>query len=168
MDEDDEFLADLPDKIDVKPKENIANLQQRLRSVNTEEDVDIVIGTPEDALGSGTIRSLIPSRKAAAARLSNDDVTSTVTSLTNVGSSVVQKPYYNPRITEEIEVDIIEPIIQSTGREKALYRGRYFPSFGLFCAPLMGTQILPLSPKMEKSMDRPVDGQCISLVQRHF
>ena len=47
-------------------------------------------------------------------------------------------------------------------RPKALYRGRYFPCFGILCGPLVGTEIFPLPPRMEKlhyavAKDLPLD-----------
>ena len=45
-----------------KPDVDWNQLNQRLRCVTTDEQVDEVLGTPEGALGPGSISSLIPHR----------------------------------------------------------------------------------------------------------
>ena len=136
------------DELDV----DLAQLNQRLRCSNTEKQVEIILGTPEDALGDGSIPSLIPRRTK------KPDSEPSINQ-----SSVIQKPFYNPGNSGRKHQSLI-PDIPSLppARKKALYRGRYFPCFGLLCAPLAGTEIFPYSPKMEKlhfvvMMDMPLD-----------
>ena len=118
------------------------------------------MGTPSEALGDGSIPSLIPSRKKRAQsvhRISDSEAS------TARGSSVVQRPFYNPGVSGPKDQSLIPELPNlPPARKKALYRGRYFPCFGLLCAPLAGTEIFPLSPKMEKlhfvvMMDMPLD-----------
>ena len=76
--------------------------------------------------------------------------------------SVQERPFYNPG---EKDLDVMQTpdvFMPPPRRQKALYRGTYFPCFGLFCAPLAGTEIFPLPPKMEKvhfavATDQPTD-----------
>ena len=147
---------------------DLAQLNQRLRCSNTDEQVEDILGTPEDilgtpndALGDGSIPSLVPSRKKRAPLVPN--TSSSEVSTATRGSSVVQKPFYNPGNSGREDKSLIPNIPNlPPARKKALYRGRYFPCFGLLCAPLAATEIFPYSPKMEKlhfcvMMDMPLD-----------
>ena len=133
---------------------NWNQLNQRLRCATTDEQVDDILGTPEGALGPGSIRSLIPSRKARARKVHNfDDATS-------MGSNTTT-PFYNRGVDQIVDTSQ-DQITMAPARQKALFRGRYFVSFGILCSPLAGTEIFPMAPRMEKlhfavAADMPVD-----------
>ena len=119
------------------------------------DEPDEILGTPSQALGSGTIRSLVPSR---ASRMKKSTVASSSTLL----PSVQERPFYNPGEKDLDSFQTPDVFIPPPRRQKALYKGTYFPCFGLFCSPLAGTEIFPLPPKMEKvhfdvAMDQPTD-----------
>ena len=119
------------------PAVNYAQLNQRLRSATTDDQVDEILGTPRGALGSGSIVSLIPSRK----KKLNKDVSLSDDSSMKTWSNVEDQKRLN--LTPD-------NITLPPARQKALFKGRYFPSFGLLCPPLAGTEIFPVSPRMEK------------------
>lgn len=130
-----------------------AQLNQRLRCATTDEQVDDIMGTPSGALGPGSIVSLIPNRKSKMAKkklenLSNSEVSS------SRPRSQGDAQYRLDETTENVQLP--------PARQKALFKGRYFPSFGLLCPPLAGTEIFPISPRMEKlhfavAADMPMD-----------
>ena len=131
-------------------------LNQRLRCATTDEQVDDILGTPEGALGPGSIKSLIPSRKTRARPVHNfDDSQSRATT----GSQ--NTPFYNKGVEQIVNVSQ-DNINLAPARQKALFKGRYFVSFGILCAPLAGTEIFPMAPRMEKlhfavAADMPLD-----------
>lgn len=138
------------------PNINWPQLNQRLRCVTTEEQVEDILGTPEGALGSESITSLIPSRKKRAQKVHNFGDSSS-----SQNSMVDKQPFYNKGVQQNLDVTPEQGSLPPA-RQKALFKGRYFPSFGLLCSPLMGTEIFPLSPKMEKlhfavAADMPLD-----------
>lgn len=131
-------------------------LNQRLRCATTDEQVDDIIGTPEGALGPGSIKSLIPSRKPRARLVHNNDDSRSV-----ANTFIHDRPFYN-RGVEQILNTSQENNLLAPARQKALFRGRYFTSFGILCAPLAGTEIFPMAPRMEKihfavAADMPLD-----------
>ena len=131
-------------------------LNQRLRCATTDEEVDDILGTPEGALGSASISSLIPSRKSRARKVHNHDDSRSV-----ANTFIHERPFYNKGVDQLLDTSQ-DNIMMAPARQKALFRGRYFPSFGLLCAPLAGTEILPMAPRMEKvhfavAADMPLD-----------
>ena len=137
--------------VNVKPV-NWEQLNQRLRCTTTEEHVEDILGTPDGALGTGSIVSLIPSRKKKPVQTKKPDARS------DVGSSRMSSGGAdNFQFNQTPEFIALPP-----SRQKALFKGRYFPSFGLICPPLAGTEIFPISPGMEKvhfavAADMPLD-----------
>ena len=135
------------------PNVNWSQLNQRLRCATTEEKVEEILGTPSGALGTDSIVSLIPNRKKKHVK-----PTVHLEDKSDGGSSrqsFIFEYLPNPNMTPE-------NIQLPPARQKALFKGRYFPSFGLICAPLAGTEIFPISPKMEKlhfavAADMPLD-----------
>ena len=137
--------------VNVKPV-NWEQLNQRLRCTTTEEHVEDILGTPDGALGTGSIVSLIPSRKKKPIQRVKHNTTSEVGSSKSSNWASDRHPF-----NQTPEFIALPP-----SRQKALFKGRYFPSFGLLCPPLAGTEIFPLSPKMEKihfavAADMPLD-----------
>ena len=138
------------------PKVDYNQLNQRLRCATTDEEVDDIMGTPEGALGPGSIRSLIPSRRTRARKVHNFDDSKSVatTSSQNV-------PFYNKGVEQILNASQDNSNL-APARQKALFKGRYFVSFGILCAPLAGTEIFPMAPRMEKlhfavAADMPLD-----------
>ena len=139
-----------------KPDVDWNQLNQRLRCATTDEEVDEILGTPEGALGPGSITSLIPSRKNRARKVHNHDDSRSV-----ANTFIHERPYYNKGVDQILDTSQDNSSL-APARQKALFRGRYFASFGLLCAPLAGTEILPLAPRMEKihfavAADMPLD-----------
>ena len=126
------------------PRVDYAQLNQRLRCTTTEEQVDDILGTPEGALGTGSIVSLIPSRKKRAPKVHKE-----TESTSGLSSNTLNRSGYNVGRLQELN-DSLEPADLPPARQKALFKGRYFPSFGIFCPPLAGTEIFPMAPRMEK------------------
>ena len=131
-------------------------LNQRLRCATTDEQVDDILGTPEGALGPGSITSLIPSRKTRARKVHNFDDSRSVAQ-----TFLHDRPFYNKGV-DQILNSSLDKATMAPARQKALFKGRYFTSFGILCAPLNGTEIFPLAPKMEKihfavAADMPLD-----------
>lgn len=131
-------------------------LNQRLRCATTDEQVDDILGTPEGALGPGSIQSLIPSRRARARKVHNHDDSRSV-----AHTFIHERPFYNRGVDQILDVSQ-DNSTMAPARQKALFKGRYFTSFGLLCAPLAGTEIFPVAPKMEKlhfavAADMPLD-----------
>ena len=140
--------------------EDLASLNQRLKCTTDPKTVEQILGTPEGALGPQSIRSLIPSRKSRTAGTIISGVTRMSSSI--MTQSVLERPFYNPESKDVEPMATADVYTPPPRRQKALYHGRYFPCFGLFCAPLAGTEIFPFSPKMEKlhfavATDQPVD-----------
>ena len=135
------------------PNVNWAHVNQRLKSATTDQQVDEILGTPSGALGTGSIVSLIPSRKKKfVKRTLIEDSSSEISS---------SKQRFNFEYINDLNVTP-ENIPLPPARQKALFKGRYFPSFGLICPPLAGTEIFPISPRMEKihfavAADLPMD-----------
>ena len=139
-----------------KPDVDWNQLNQRLRCVTTDEQVDEVLGTPEGALGPGSISSLIPNRKVRARKVHNKDDSRSVAE-----TFIHDRPFYNRGVEQIMDVSQDNNLL-APARQKALFRGRYFASFGLLCAPLAGTEIFPVAPRMEKihfavTADMPLD-----------
>ena len=139
-----------------KPNVDWNQLNQRLRCATTDEEVDDILGTPEGALGPGSITSLIPSRKPRARRVHNHDDSRSVAE-----TFINERPFYNKGVEQLINVSQ-DNVMIAPARQKALFRGRYFTSFGLICPPLAGTEIFPMAPRMEKihfavAADMPLD-----------
>ena len=138
-----------------KPDVDWNQLNQRLRCATTDEQVDEILGTPEGALGPGSITSLIPSRKPRARKVHNHDDSRSV-----ANTFINDRPFYNKGV-ELLDLSQDNNTL-APARQKALFRGRYFTSFGLLCAPLAGTEIFPMAPRMEKvhfavAADMPLD-----------
>ena len=139
-----------------KPDVDWNQLNQRLRCATTDEQVDDILGTPEGALGPGSIQSLIPSRKPRARKVHNFDDSRSV-----ADTFLHDRPFYN-RGVDQILDSSRDNVMIAPARQKALFQGRYFTSFGILCAPLAGTEIFPMAPKMEKvhfavAADMPLD-----------
>ena len=135
------------------PHVDYAQLNQRLRCATTDEQVDDILGTPAGALGTGSIVSLIPDRKKKMTRAPTRRGTDSTSSSS--------RQWYNPGSRVDLNTSS-ETTVMPPARQKALFKGRYFPSFGILCSPLAGTEIFPISPKMEKlhfavAADMPVD-----------
>ena len=130
-----------------------AQLNQRLRCATTDEQVDNIMGTPSGALGPGSIISLIPNRKKKQVTKLADATVSSERSSSRARSVVDGQSRWD---------ETPENLQLPPARQKALFKGRYFPSFGLLCPPLAGTEIFPISPNMEKlhfavAADMPMD-----------
>ena len=115
-------------------------LNQRLRGATTDEQVDDILGKPEGALGPGSISSAKP----RARKVHNFDEGQMRVNVTRG-----DRPFYNRGVNQLINTSQDNTNLPPA-RQKALFRGRYFPSFGLICAPLAGTEIFPMAPRMEK------------------
>ena len=139
------------------PNVDWAQLNQRLRSATTDEQVDNILGTPAGALGTGSIVSLIPSRKKKTSLIPNRRQ-----NLGNVTDSEVGSSRQRSNGESQNILNVTPEVFLPPARQKALFKGRYFPSFGTLCPPLNGTEIFPISPRMEKlhfavAADLPMD-----------